>query len=633
MLLETLSKILERLIANRLSRQAREIGMLHPNQCGSLPGVSSFHAVAALTHEVATAHKLKLRASSLFLDIKGGFDNVRPAVLTGMLRERGVSPYIIAWIRTFLTDRSCRLRFQGAPNSFKKVAVGTPQGSPISPLLFVLYVAPLHKGTAAANTISFVDDLALTSVSASHRRNVQLLQARFRKLAYTTSKLGLSFSVPKTELIYWRTPKDRTPRARTPIHLEDGIFFPREEVRWLGYWFMPNGTSTPHFRRRLTLANAAFAVIKRLAPPGAGLNPLRAHRLAHSLLLPVLAYGADLFTPNGAMTHRLDVYWHRVQRWITNCFSSTLVNILAVEASSPPIGLLLAHKRRLAAVTLACTPSLICTAAARLPPDFSSPYRFREPETLRPKQWRKPLTGPLPWKASAKTRIRTRLPLDDLAHLVLLFVPRTGTFPARLSHLVPSDFPTPPVPSISWPSLKAKVRERLVEEWAAIPLPPYYPFTPTAVPHPFMGLPKFLAGRIHQMRSGKSYLAAHRPTWYDDAPLPACPRCSSEDETFEHAVLRCPPHEWARHRFLQAVPSLDPASPVWSSPPLVVALAKFIKATATGFPDGMPPLGVDSPYTTPQSSPRGAHPDPLARPPPDSHTLVAAFAAAWGASI
>ena len=195
-LLETLSKILERLLANRLTLQARELGMPHPNQCGSLPGVSSFHAAATLAHEVTVAHKLKLKASSLFLDIKGGFDNVKPAVLPGMLRERGVSSYIVSWIRTFLTDRSCRLRFQGAPNSFKEVAVGTPQGSLISPLLFVLYIAPLHRGHAYASTISFVDDLALTSISASHRRNVQLLQARFRKLRYKASKMGLSFSVP-----------------------------------------------------------------------------------------------------------------------------------------------------------------------------------------------------------------------------------------------------------------------------------------------------------------------------------------------------------------------------------------------------------------------------------------------------
>ena len=211
------------------------------------------------------------------------------------------------------------------------------------------------------------------------------------------------------------------------------------------------------------------------------------------------------------MIQKLDVFWHRVQRWITNCFSSTPVNILAVEAALPPMGLLLAHKRRLAVLTLACTPSPISTAAARLPSNFPTPYSFREPNSLRPRRWKKPLVGPLPWNSLTKTTIRTRLPLDDLAHLALPFVPVNGTFPPRLPHLVLSDHAHPDTPSITWPALMAKVMLTLREEWASVPLPTYYPFAPPYSPHPLMALPKFLAAQIHQMRSGKSYLAAHRP--------------------------------------------------------------------------------------------------------------------------
>ena len=201
-LLETLSKIVERLIANRLSAQARELGLIHNNQCGSVAGVSAFHAVSSLNHEVVITQKLRLKASTIFLDIKGRFDTVRPAALTEYLRRKSVSPYITAWVRSFLCNRSCRLTFQGAQRDFVEVAVGTPQGSPISPLLFVLYVAPLHQGTQTQNTFSFVDDFALTSMATSHRRNVQILQTRFKALSKKANRLGLSFSIPKTELIH-----------------------------------------------------------------------------------------------------------------------------------------------------------------------------------------------------------------------------------------------------------------------------------------------------------------------------------------------------------------------------------------------------------------------------------------------
>lgn len=87
-LLEMLSKIVERIIANRLSVQACELGLIHPNQCGLLSGVSTFHAAVSLNHKVVIAQKLKLKVSSLFLDIKGGFDNIRAAQLTSAKTDR-----------------------------------------------------------------------------------------------------------------------------------------------------------------------------------------------------------------------------------------------------------------------------------------------------------------------------------------------------------------------------------------------------------------------------------------------------------------------------------------------------------------------------------------------------------------
>ena len=112
-----------------------------------------------------------------------------------------------------------------------------------------------------------------------------------------------------------------------------------------------------------------------------------------------------------------------------------------------------------------------------------------------------------------------------------------------------------------------------------------YPYPPSLKPHPFMGLDKFSAGRIYQMRSGGCYLRAHS-SWDSDSP-DTCPSCQSAPDTFEHAILHCPAKEPSRTRHLQGVLDIGPDTPVWSSAALLGALARFIKSSATAFPPGM----------------------------------------------
>ena len=76
----------------------------------------------------------------LFLDIKGGFDNVNPSTLCSILKAKAVIPYLVSWTRSFLTG-TCRLRYQRSPKVFAPVSVGTPQGSP-SPLSYSSFTFP-----------------------------------------------------------------------------------------------------------------------------------------------------------------------------------------------------------------------------------------------------------------------------------------------------------------------------------------------------------------------------------------------------------------------------------------------------------------------------------------------------------
>jgi len=372
-LIRTGSKILERIIVSHLLLAAQSKGMLNPNKCCSLPGLSTYDVVLTLFNNMKTLLRPCLKVSSLFLHIKAGFDNVANSTLARVLREGGISRYLVSWVWSFLGERSFTQVFQGAPGTPAHLNVGAPQVSPISPLLFLLYVSPLHFKVPRGLIISYIDDFALTAAFPSYRGNIRRLQRLFEKPEAKALRIGVSFLVAKTELIHWRTPSQRNSSwclSRNQIKGE--LFRPRDSLRWLGYWFTPALDSSTHLSHRLALAPRAFALITCLGPPGAGLAPYLCHRLAMSLVAPILLYGADVFTPSAGAMAPLNTFWHKVQKWTTNCFSATPNVILAVESCLSPVTLLISQRQSLAALHVVCSPPEINPATAWLHVSFPS---------------------------------------------------------------------------------------------------------------------------------------------------------------------------------------------------------------------------------------------------------------------
>ena len=297
--------------------------------------------------------------------------------------------------------------------------------------------------------VSYVDDFSLTVASPSHRSNIRRLQGLFLNISRRAAKLTVSFSVPKTELIYWRTHSQRFPPARTPNPRNNQVFHPAGVVRWLGYWLSPALNTSHHFNHCLALANASFSFVKRLSSPGGGTRPFLAHRAAMGLFLPILTYGADLLVPNHRTTQSMNSFWHRVCRWVTNNFYSTPTSILTREACLPPIDAYCRHRRKLAALRIACALPTQNPAAARLPSSFPSLSSFRALDSTRHLMkglssyyhlldWCTPVPSP---------PMRKHLPIDALAHLTIPLSEGLSRFPLVLK-VPPPPARTSPPPSL-----------------------------------------------------------------------------------------------------------------------------------------------------------------------------------------
>ena len=329
--------------------------------------------------------------------------------------------------------------------------------------------------------------------------------------------------------------------------------------------------------------------VKRLSPPGKGLPLFLCHRLASSLLFPILSYSADTLKSTAHMTRKLSAFWHKVQWWITNCFSCTPTDILAVEACLPPHDLLLAYKYHLACLRVMCSPPEINLAAARLPLSLQTPSLYCHSPDHRVLSSGNPRSRlPVPWlQPRPPSKNRAHPPMDAFPHSMLFALGPSGSAPLPVisQPLLGETYPVPP-PGRAYPQLKLLCKTRFLEEWeSAASDPARYAYRPSLKPHPFMGLSKFDAGRPHQMRSGKSYLRAH-PSWDHSAPI-TCPCCEKAPETFEYAILHCSAKRPARTRHLQEVTALGPEAPVWYSAALLGTLTRYIRSTATAFPPGM----------------------------------------------
>jgi len=147
------------------------------------------------------------------------------------------------------------------------------------------------------------------------------------------------------------------------------------------------------------------------------------------------------------------------------------------------------------------------------------------------------------------------------------------------------------VPSITYQALTTPLIPSLLADWLDIspPVTSSYPYGACLTPHAFAGLPRFICGCIHQMRTGASYLAAHI-SWRNRDSSTLCPFCDEDDESFQYAILHYPAKANPCLTYLSGVDDIGPDGPLWLSGPLLRGLGEYLYATRTGLPPAMLPI-------------------------------------------
>jgi ribonuclease HI len=298
-LLSCIGKGLERIIARRIAWAALTNQVLSPQHGGALPKRSAMDLVASFTHDVEAAFAKGRQVTMITMDVQGAFDALLPRRLLARITLQGWPLTLLKLIQGFLSDRQVRVRLEKTITPSSTVACGTPQGSPLSPVLYMLYLAELLNQDHRLR-FGYADDICLYRATKSLDLNVQLLAADVRRIKQWGQENKVAFAPEKLEMIHltrrrggyspWCIVDDELAIQPITTAEKDGE---QPAIRWLGVWFDRKLSFKRHITERAAKARKVANHIRGLArikdgPPAAVLR-----KAVVTCVLPSILYGTE----------------------------------------------------------------------------------------------------------------------------------------------------------------------------------------------------------------------------------------------------------------------------------------------------------------------------------------------------
>ena len=344
-LLSCVGKVMEKIMSQRLVWHLTRNHLIDRNQAGFQSQHNTYELLLRITESINEAMENNSVLYSLFLDITSAYDSVwRDGLRYKLHKQCNVTGSVYRWIDSFLTGRKGRVLVNGAKSQWRKYNTGVPQGSCISPILFIIFINDLPRLVEhLVQIVLFADDVSIWTQPTTER--LEDMEAQFKKLQEATNLITdwclnwrLKLSIPKTKYVTFRRLR-KTNYPKKQLFMQTNEVEPSEDAQYLGVTLDQHLRWKKHVTRVYTAGARKLRFLTSLCRNTFAI-PISPYLLLYTMSIrPTMEYGSVFWHGNcGAKyTNLLDRVQGTAIRIATGCMKGTAFSVLNVLANIPPL--------------------------------------------------------------------------------------------------------------------------------------------------------------------------------------------------------------------------------------------------------------------------------------------------------
>jgi hypothetical protein len=203
-LLSSFSKILEKIVAEKLIEHLLSNDLLYLHQYGFLPNRSSEQNLIQIVNYISEALNDNMYCIGIFLDLKKAFDVCSHEILLRKLQKMGIQGTAYNWFASYLSNRAQCVDINGKLSDFLALDISVIQGSTLGPILFLCYINDFWSASTLFSLL-FADDTTGLAKGKVLSELSEYVNTELQKIAlwYRANKMAVNTS--KTKFIVFRT--------------------------------------------------------------------------------------------------------------------------------------------------------------------------------------------------------------------------------------------------------------------------------------------------------------------------------------------------------------------------------------------------------------------------------------------